>query len=271
MRFVLSLVFLTVGLFTTAVSGQFDREAIHSARFDRTFSPDLSRLPAGDHSLSPQFSMSLSDVAISESISPARFDQANGDLVYLADLGSLALFDDDRFGSRKIFWQRYDLQGEAIGQNVMIAGSSVGNNYVDPKLAVDTLGLIYLFYRDRTDGLIYGSRYFPDLTVDYSDLLVNDTSQSSFAGPFDFAVYPDGRTVVVWENYSAFGSTIESRIINRSGAFVNSPVTVNSDGGSVSHWVPSVSVKPASGFLVAWEDYRNGNADVYARIMDGNG
>lgn len=102
-------------------------------------------------------------------------------------------------------------------------------------------------------------------------MLVNDTSLASFAGPFDLAVFPDGQLVVVWENYSALGSTIAMRLYTPTGADLLGPTTVNSDGGSANHWVPSIAIAPGSGFLVVWEDYRNGRADIYARQFTGAG
>jgi len=183
----------------------------------------------------------------------------------------LSVWDDNRYGSYKIFSQRLDSALTLSGDNLLMAGSSTGANLVEPRMAVDTLGRVYLFYRDRTRGLILGSRFNSDLSADLSEFLVNDTSSDSFAGPFDLAIFPDGRMVVVWENYSALGSTISMRIYNASGVSVAGPVAVNSEGGGAQHWVPKVAVEPGSGYLIVWEDYRKGNADIFARQFLGDG
>lgn len=199
------------------------------------------------------------------------FAQDNATAVALKNGGWLVAWDDEREGSSKIYWQRFDQTGDRVNANVRIAGSAIGRNYVEPRLATDSLGRVYLAYRDQTDGLVLAVRYTAELALDYGPLLVNDTSLSSFAGPFDMAVFPDGSIVLAWENYSILGSTIARKVYSASGAVTAAAATVNIDGGSDNHWVPAVAVAPGSGFLVAWEDYRNGQADIYARRYLGNG
>jgi hypothetical protein len=212
----------------------------------------------------------VQDIVISESVAPARFTQDDVSLQAYSD-GWITLWTDDRLGSEKVFLQLIDSQGQLSGTNQLIAGSASGTNYVDAKLRVDSQGRLHVYYRDRNEGLIIGARFASDLSIDLAAFLVNDTSFESFAGPFDFDIYPDGRTVVVWENYSPLGNTVEMEIISASGISEIGPSPVNSDGGSASHWVPAVAVKPGAGYLVVWEDYRNGRADIYARLFNGSG
>jgi hypothetical protein len=215
--------------------------------------------------------LAFSETLVSLSLSPARFEQDRAQVVRLTNGGWLAAWDDNRQGSRKIFWQRFDSLGNRATPNVLVAGSTIGNDYVDPRLVRDTLNRIYLFYRDQTAGMIYGQRYTSDLQLDLATFLVNDTSGSAFAGPFDMAVFPDGQMAVVWEEYSGVGSTIALRLYLSTGNSLAGPLTVNSDGGAAQHWVPAVAVAPGSGLVVAWEDYRNGQADIYACQFDGAG
>ena len=243
----------------------------HADRFD-AFPPLIGEPKSfSTRPTAPAVSAALEEVLISESIAPARFDQKNVDIARFADGSFLMAWDDNRTGARKIYWQQLNSLGQAVGPNALKAGSVNGNSYVEPVIKIDAQNRIHLYYRDRTAGLIYGSRFAADLTIDLPPFVVNDTGQNSFAGPFEMDVYPDGRTVVVWEDYSLGGSTVAARIIASNGSFVTAPLMVNSDGGSVSHWAPSVAVAPTAGFLVSWEDYRNGNADVYAQLYSGAG
>ena len=205
-----------------------------------------------------QFSTSASaaDLRISEILSPAHFTQENVSLARTKDNQWIAVWQDERLGSLKIFLQRIDSLGSPSGANQLMAGSSTGADLVDPKLAVDTLGRIHFFYRDRTNGLLYGSRYTSALAVDLAPYLVNDTTNGAFAGLYDVDIYPDGRLVVVWENYDISGNTIKMRIYSNTGSSVIAPATVNSDPATNAHWAPSVAVQPNSGYLIAWEDYR---------------
>ncbi|NOY89283.1 MAG: T9SS type A sorting domain-containing protein [FCB group bacterium] len=267
MLYRISLILLIPFLLISSVYG-IDRTAIHEQRIGGI--PHRAFLAE-----KPQNTMVLAsgdgDIQISESIAPATFKQDQVSIVSLKDNTWLAAWSDNRLGNAKIYWQHLDASGNAIDDNLLVASSTVGADYVDPKLAVDTLGRIFLFYRDRTNGLIFGSRYYNDLTTDMSPFLVNDTNLSSFAGPYDFSVYPDGRIVVVWENYTVVGSAIEMKLFDKGGNAILGPAVVNSDGGSSVHWVPSVAVDPTGNYLIAWEDYRNLRADIYCRLFNGNG
>ncbi|MEW5795271.1 MAG: hypothetical protein AB1772_02820 [Candidatus Zixiibacteriota bacterium] len=211
------------------------------------------------------------DFRISLSVSPARFDQNRGRVVQIADRDWWVVWDDDRMGSRKIFCQRYDSLGTPRAGNELLASSSIGADFADPRLALDTLGRIYFSWRDQTGGMIFVSRFAADGSPDWGPVLVSDTSLSGFAGLLDMAVFPDGQIVMVWEGYSALGSTIQMRLYSAAGLSLVGPVQVNTDGGSVNHWAPTVACAPGSGFVVSWEDYRSGQADIYARQYTGAG
>lgn len=269
MRNIFFVMLLFIGaLFSTA--GAFDRTFHHAERVADYPGLRIATLDAGSR-ISRSASQAVTGVLLSESTSPARFDQNHADIAAYADGSFLMVWDDNRNGSRKIFRQRLNSLTEIVDSNVLVAGSSTGANFIEPIVKIDTLLRVHVYYRDQAAGLIYGIRFNADLTVDLPPFLVNDTTQNSFAGPFDIDIYPDGRTVVAWENYDLQGSTIAARVISATGSFVTGALTVNSDGGGASHWVPSVDVEPSSGFLVAWEDYRNTNADIYAQLYAGAG
>ena len=253
----------------SAAAKSFDRAEMHR---ERLAGIDLETRST-THSRPTMYGTATADgdILISESIAPARFFQDDSRVTALADGGWLVVWTDGRQGSRKIYGQLFDDLGSVTGGNFLLAGSASGNNYVEPKVACDTLGRIFLVYRDQTAGLILARRYNSDLTIDLDEFLVNDTTLDSFAGPFDFDIYPNGRVVVAWENYTSSGSSIAMRIYNTLGEAVIPASVANNDGGNNLHWVPSVAVRPGAGYLIAWEDYRNGNADIYARLFDGNG
>ncbi len=248
----------------------FDRSALHEEQLG--VRQPASRANTDTRIQSSATASPLStDFRLSDINSPAMFTQDNGCLKFLSNGNWLTVWQDERLGAYKIFLQKIDSTGATVGANQVTATSTVGADLVEPEVKTDTLGRIYLFYRDRGDGLVYGSRFNPDFSVDLTPFPVNDTTAAAFAGPYDFDVYPDGRCVVAWENYSTGGSSVQMRIYSAAGSSLYGPSTVNSDVGTVSHWVPAVAVQPGSGFVVAWEDYRNSQPDIYARQFNGSG
>lgn len=261
---------LFIFLILSVSASAFDRKSIHEARFDA----DISINRTYENSLKNsdiRAAQSADDILVSESYAPAKFNQDNGDIAQINDSTILAVFSDNRDGSLKIFGQLIKTDGQFIGSNFIVTGSDNGSDYVDPKIETDQSGNIFIFFRDRSSGLILGTRYLSDLTVDLSTFLVNDTLNNAYAGPYDFSIYNDGKFVVVWEDYSNSGSLIKMKIYGDNGLLISGPITVNNDGGSSSHWVPAVEVDNNGNILVVWEDYRSAQADIYAQLFDGSG
>ena len=255
-------------MFTTGHIFSFDREQWHERRFEGI---NLSDRILTDQKSTSNLSADISNIVISQSVTPATFTQENSSITALKNNEWLVAFEDNRFGSQKIFFQRYDSFGVEVETNILAAGSTSGADYIEAIIKSDSSGLIYLGCRDKTNGLIYLKKYNSDLSIHTPGFIVNDTTFDSFAGPFDFEVYPDGKIVIVWENYSILGSTVQMRLYDTNGNSTLGPQVVNSDGGSNSHWVPSVAVNPAGDYLVAWEDYRNGWADIFIILFNGAG
>jgi hypothetical protein len=252
----------------SSMASAFDRVAEHSRQMAGLGL--IERETAEIRASSPTMAAST-DYLISNSSAPAHFTQDNSDVAQLKSGQWLVSWSDNRLGAEKIFFQRHSSAGALADTNTLIAGSLVGANLSDPLILPDTLGRFYLLYRNTTTGLIVGTRWTDALAPILSEFQVNDSSLGAYAGPFDAAIYPDGRLVVVWENYSAGGNTITMRVYNAAGGSVLGPVTAHSDASPTNRWTPSVAVDPQSGFVVGWEDYRLGNADIYARLFNGAG
>lgn len=252
------------------VTSAFDRAAEHNARLAGLFR-DGRELSSSSESPVAAASASFSDLQLSDVNHSARFSQDHVQLLSISNGRWLAAWDDNRFGGSKILWQILDSAGAMVGTNQLVASSTAGNDLVDPLLVSDFRDKVYLFYRDRDAGELFAARYNADLSSDHSAILINDTALGAYAGPFDAAVMPDGRIVVVWENYGASSQTISLRVYDSSMTSQLGPIGVPSDAGSTQKWVPSIAVDPSTGYLVAWEDYRNGQADIFARQFDGAG
>ncbi len=71
-----------------------------------------------------------------------------------------------------------------------------------------------------------------------------------------------------------FNSDVENQIIPRLNSMA-SPITgdflVNDDAGSAGQWSPDIAIDGSGNFVIVWEDYRNGNPDIYAQRYDSYG
>lgn len=268
MKFTLTAYILAL-LLTAPVHG-FDRAQLHSDRLDPLTDLNQSKFPSNQKNSRTVLSAAEgTDILISESVAPARFEQ-DGAYMIFSQAGQFSIiWSDARLGRDGIFETTADFNGPSTLNNSLVASASGNFDLVDPVQAEDNTGRTYVAYRDRSRGRIMAQIYKNGLQT--ALFAVSDTTGSVFAGPFDMAVYPGGRSVFVWEHYSPVGSQIMMAIFDSLGSNIVTPTVVSTGSAQVDHWVPVVALDPTSGFLVVWEDYRNGRADIYARQYNGGG
>jgi hypothetical protein len=212
----------------------------------------------------------FSDLLLSETVFPAAFEQRHLSLVRIAGDRMLAVWQDDRRGSAKVYAQIFDGNGVAVGSNLLVLGRSDGYDLLEPKACSDGSGGFYLAYRDIMTGRIYFARYNSSLAQTISPRAVNDTISFNYAGPYDIAGFADGRLVAVWEEYST-ANNIAMKIFNANGQPATLTIKVNSDSNDAHHWSPAVAIGGTSSIAVVWEDYRLGNPDIYMRLFNSVG
>nr|MBN2278398.1 T9SS type A sorting domain-containing protein [candidate division Zixibacteria bacterium] len=212
----------------------------------------------------------FSDIAISESVSPATFNQAYSSLAALSGGQYVLVWEDDRNGSRKIYGQLFDGDGNAVGTNRLLVGREDGFNVIEPKAVTDGSGGFYLAWRDESSGKIYAARYNSSMTRIVNPFVINDIPAANYAGPYDIDNYLDSRLAVVWEDYGV-ANDISLRIFSSSGTALRSVIKINRDSLPANHWAPSVAVNAGGGMAVVWEDYRHGNADIFMQLINADG
>ena len=262
-KFCITVIFV-IGATSGALAGQADQNSVAGlSLIERALLEGYSELTSK--------AAPATDWLISESVSPSQFDQHNISTSIFPNGNRLVVWDDNRKGAIKIFGRRLDSAGAPISEDQLLVGSTVGSNYANPVVGIDSFGEVHLFYRNSTTGLVLGSGFDSSLMPTIPEFLLNDTTLQSFAGAFDAAIYPNGQAIVVWENYSGLSTTIEMSIVDSVGNVVLSPTTANSGGGSFSRFDPAVAVDPSGDFLIAWDDRRNGQADIFVRLFNGAG
>lgn len=250
-----------------AVASPASRDLRHQAQ---VVLPKSTQSPPFESYITAAKSADFSDLRLSESTSPAAFDQRHLSLVHIGGDRMLALWQDERRGSAKIYAQIFDGNGVAVGSNVLTFGRSDGYDLLEPKACSDGSGGFYLAYRDVMTGRIYAARYNSSLAQTLAPRAVNDTVAFNYAGPFDIACFADGRLVVVWEEYST-ANNIAMKIFNTNGQPATLTIKVNGDTNDAHHWSPAVAIGGTGSIAVVWEDYRQGNPDIFMRLFNSVG
>jgi hypothetical protein len=178
--------------------------------------------------------------------------------------GFVITWYDNRNGNTDIYAQRYDTAGNALGGNFLVNDGS--NSQYCPSVAANDSGFVIAWYDYRNGNPdIYAQRYRANGDTVGGNFLVNDGSNDQF-GPSVAA--NDSGFVIAWYDRRNGNWDIYAQRYSVDGNTLGGNFMVND--GVNDQYEASVAAND-SGFVIAWYDYRNGTADIYAQRYNVNG
>jgi photosystem II stability/assembly factor-like uncharacterized protein len=186
---------------------------------------------------------------------------------------SVVAWEDTRSGD-DIYAQRY--QGDntqGINQKV---NDDVGTaSQWAPSVGVDGSGNSMIVWEDQRNGDydIYLQSFNSSGTPQGTNFKVNDDAVSAYQYFPSVAVNSSGNAVVVWEDSRDGYNDIYLQRLYTNGIAVGGNVKVNDATTSASPFnnTVSVAINSSGNYVVAWEDNRNGDIDIYLQRYDANG
>ncbi|MGD0591596.1 MAG: FG-GAP-like repeat-containing protein [Bacteroidota bacterium] len=181
---------------------------------------------------------------------------------------------DLRNGNSDIYMQRYSAAGTAQGSNIMVNDDAGTASQYYPTVGIDLTGnSIIAWYDYRNVNIdIYLQRYNASGVAQGSNVKVNSNAVAANQYYPWVSINSNGVGVISWEDYRVVdGENIYHQRINTGGAFLGSNVKVNSDVNTASQWAPSVGMDGYNNSIIAWEDQRNGNYDIYMQRLNASG
>lgn len=173
----------------------------------------------------------------------------------------------------------YSLNAQIIGWDPIIPDFQVNDNkgvvrpwQGFPAIASNNSGRTILVWVDWRNGTsaIY-AQLFSDsgVVIDSNFKLVNDSLFTLITSP-SVAMDSIGNFIVTWKGKS---SIIPSGIYARRFAFNGMPLSseFKVNDGLQDCYFPDIASDETGNFVITWEDYRNGHADIYAQRFSANG
>ena len=194
---------------------------------------------------------------------PVMASDGSGDLV----IGWL----DFRNRNADIYSQRYNSVGTALGTNFKVNDDSESAEQYSPGVAMDVFGNFVVTWDDTRygDHDIYAQRYSSFGSLMGSNFRVNDDpGYADQEYPSVAMGGPSSNFVIAWDDYRSGDHDIYGQRYDFSGAPLGPNFRVNDDGGSSDQRTPATGMDGSGGFVIAWDDHRNGNCDVYAQRYD---
>jgi len=172
-------------------------------------------------------------------------------------------------GDHKIYCQRYSTDGTALGGNVQV---DIGG--MNPSIAMDDSGNFIIVWEEWGNGSnnIYCQRYGSDGVALGNNFRVNDDAGSSTQRNPSIGVDSIGNFMVVWYDNRDGNYDIYCQRYSSDGTSLGSNFKVNDNSGSNYYLYDlSIGVDNSGNFVIVWEDYRNGNCDIYCQRYSSDG
>jgi len=211
----------------------------------------------------------------------------------------IVTWTDNREGDENIYGQRFSADGSALGDNFKVNddNSPVVIQW-GPTVAADAQGNFIITWEDLRSGFdsdIYAQRYASDGTPLDSNFLVNYLGANMHYGP-QVACYENGDFIIVWGDAEDGGldrslhqdfeknqftdepgnkywtePDVWGQRFSSDGTPLGENFRINDDEGYDYQQNPAMAISENGEFIVAWEDNRNGDWDIYYQRYEYDG
>jgi hypothetical protein len=173
---------------------------------------------------------------------------------------------DERNGRFDIFAQRFSDIGTALDMNFKVNDDTGYASQNMPDIASDTTGNFIIVWQDVRDSYaIMAQRYLKDGSLLGANFKVNDDTTYESKSEPSVSIDDSGNVIIVWEDKRNGNTDIYAQALDNNGLFLGNNFKINDDTGEESQRCPCISVNHNGSFVIAWEDRRNGNSDIYAQ------
>jgi len=177
--------------------------------------------------------------------------------------------------SDSIYCQRYDKEGEKVG-NAILVNENIDEAIASPaKIAVDSLCNFVVTWRQVKNYKydIYCRLFDNNGEPRSENIKVNsDTSEIYKSKSYpDIGADPSGNIMIVWSDDRDGDYDVYCQRYTKSGIPLGDNLKVNDDSDTTDQKNPVISVSESGNFIVVWEDRRNGSSDIYAQRYDAGG
>ena len=169
-----------------------------------------------------------------------------------------ALWTDQRNGVSNIYAQMFDSSGLPSGQNFKVTTFNAITN--------EFLHSTYVFNDTLID--VQRGRSAQMLDPDGNRIDTTFYLQNSFPSNYNLVV-KNREIYVTWSKIvSGYGYDVFLQKYNFQGDSISSTVKINDDVTNANQTHPEIAIGNSGEVLIVWEDYRNGNYDIYAQLLD---
>ena len=196
-------------------------------------------------------------------------DQNNPSIAVDVAGNFVIVWQDFRNGNGDIYFQRYSSSGTALGTNIKVNDDTSSADQDYPSISMDGAGnyvIVWNDYRNNNNNYdydVYFQRYTSTGTAIGINTKVNDDVDSVKQWFPSISMNATGNFVITWIDERNGNDDIYFQRYNSIGAALGVNTKVNDDASTAGQLHPSVSMDVAGNYVIAWQDFRNSNWDIY--------
>lgn len=180
--------------------------------------------------------------------------------------------DNRRTGAGDIMAQRYAADGSAINSNFRVNDDTPAN-HSNPVSILENDGKFLVIWRDNRGAIdsFYGQRYGSDAMPVGVNFLIGDSQPQGAQLTADATANAAGYIFGLQDTRATDANIYLLRMDRQGNALENSMLVNDDPPGSSSQQKSRIAVDSSGNFVVAWQDDRNGNPDIYAQRFSNQG
>jgi hypothetical protein len=175
------------------------------------------------------------------------------------------VWDDNRNNNYDIYYQRFTSTGSVLGVNTKVNDDVDSVKQWDPSISMDPAGNFVVVWIDErnVNRDIYYQRYTSTGgTLGVNTKVNDDASDADQIAP-SILIDVAGNFVIVWHDFRNANWDIYYQRFTSTGGVLGVNTKVNDDASGEFQMFSSISMDAAGNFVIAWQDYRNANWDIY--------
>jgi type II secretory pathway pseudopilin PulG len=205
--------------------------------------------------------------------SGVAIDQENPKVVVDDEDNFYVVWEDDRNGNKDIFLSKFDGNANTLFTERRVNTDSSGLDQYEPAIVFDGTGYLYISWSDKRNSQpdIYAQKYDKDGNIAASgnwtsgDVKINDDSlPDAWRTNSAVAFFSDSAIYFSWEDDRNGNPDVYSTKFNSDGGKLWSYDLIMNSSSSEVQEAPDVVVDSEGYGVTVWNDYRNGNSDIYA-------
>ena len=191
--------------------------------------------------------------------------------IALNDSGDFIIsWKDARNGNYDIFAQRYDAEGQTLGDNFRVDNDPDSLDQQNPAVAIKTDGGCLITWSDnRNGGEIYGQRYDKEGAPISENFIINDDTTGTQTYP-DIGIDEKDDFIITWQdnlNWDTHTDVYIQKVLS-DGIMDGSNFKISDNVWNGKQWSSNIVSFDDGRRIVVWQNEQANYGDIYAQIYD---